>query len=385
MKARRATSDTKRTKPEVELSEPTRTRSGSVAIVGRPNVGKSTLLNAALDLPLAIVSPTPQTTRDTLLGVVHHRVAAEGEEAALAEIALLDTPGLHRPTSALDRTMNRAARVAARDADVVVFVVDVPKLDKPPAKRQPRADAKGGAGDGGGGEVGASKARARPGDRRGPRPITPHPGDRKLLEQLGDGQPTLLVVNKIDRVKDKAQLLGFLEALSQLREFAAIVPISALRQDGVTRVLDEVARLLPEGPHRYGPDELTDKPSRYFAAEYVREQVLLLTRQEVPHATAVTIDRWEIKRSLAVVSATVHVERPGHKKILVGSGGTMLKRIGTQARERLEGLVGHPVHLELFVRVTPHWRDTPSLLSEMGYGDEAEQGAEVHFDSEDPG
>lgn len=380
MKARRATSDTKRAKPEVELGEPTRTRSGTVAIVGRPNVGKSTLLNAALDLPLAIVSPTPQTTRDTLLGVVHHRIAAEGEEGALAEIALLDTPGLHRPTSALDRTMNRAARVAARDADVVVFVVDVPKLDKPPAKREAPGGTKGGAG-----EAGASKARARLGDRRGPRPITPHPGDRKLLEQLGDGQPTLLVVNKIDRVKDKAQLLGFLEALSQLREFAAIVPISALRQDGVTRVLDEVARLLPEGPHRYGPDELTDKPSRYFAAEYVREQVLLLTRQEVPHATAVTIDRWEIKHSLAVVSATVHVERPGHKKILVGSGGTMLKRIGMQARERLEALVGHPVHLELFVRVTPHWRDTPSLLSEMGYGDDTEQGAEVHFDSEDPG
>jgi GTP-binding protein Era len=380
VKARRATSNTKRAKPEVELEGPTRTRSGSVAIVGRPNVGKSTLLNAALELPLAIVSPTPQTTRDTLLGVVHHRIDGDGGEAWLAEIALLDTPGLHRPTSALDRSMNRAARVAARDADVVVFVVDVPKLERAPAKRQAPAGAKPTAG-----EAASSRARTRMGDARGARPITPHPGDRKLLEQLGDGQPSLLVVNKIDRVKDKAQLLGLLEALSQLREFAAIVPISALRQDGVTRVLDEVARLLPEGPHRYGPDELTDKPSRYFASEYVREQVLLLTRQEVPHATAVTIDRWEIKRSLAVVSATVHVERPGHKKILVGSGGSMLRRIGTQARERLEVLVGHPVHLELFVRVTPHWRDTPSLLSEMGYGDEEQQGTEVHTGSEDPG
>jgi GTPase len=383
VKARRAPSDAKRTKPDVELAEPTRTRSGSVAIVGRPNVGKSTLLNAALELPLAIVSPTPQTTRDTLLGVVHHRIDGDGDEAWLAEVALLDTPGLHRPTSALDRSMNRAARVAARDADVVVFVVDVPKIDKPPARRGTPSAAQGAKP--GAVEAATSRTRTRPGDRRGPRPLTPHPGDRKLLEQLGDGQPTLLVVNKVDRVKDKAQLLGFLEALSQLRQFAAVVPISALRQDGVTRVLDEVARLLPEGPHRYGPDELTDKPSRYFAAEYVREQVLLLTRQEVPHATAVTIDRWEIKRSLAIVSATVHVERPGHKKILVGSGGSMLKRIGTQARERLEALVGHPVHLELFVRVTPHWRDTPSLLSEMGYGGEETQGAEVHFDSEDPG
>jgi GTP-binding protein Era len=374
--ARRAPSQAKRPQPAPTTLEPERTRSGSVAIVGRPNVGKSTLLNAALDMPLAIVSPTPQTTRDTLLGVVHHRIETDDERSELCEIALLDTPGLHRPETQLDRTMNRAARVAARDADVVVFVVDVPKLDRPAPKKASRAAGGSGAGE-------PAKGRAERVAK--PRPLLPHPGDRKLLEQLGEGQPTVLVVNKVDRIKDKAVLLGLLEALSKLRSFAAVVPISALRQDGVTRVLDEAARLLPEAPHRFGPDELTDKPSRYFASEYVREQVLLLTRQEVPHATAVTIDRWEVKRSLALVSATIHVERPGHKKILVGAGGAMLKRIGTQARERLEGLVGHAVHLELFVRVTPRWRDTPSLLSEMGYGDDEEKRAEVHYDSEDPG
>jgi GTP-binding protein Era len=304
------------------------TRSGTVAIVGRPNVGKSTFLNAALGVPLAIVSRTPQTTRDALLGVVHRRID-DGDDA---ELLLLDTPGLHKGKDALDRHMNRAARGAARGADVVVFLTDLPR------------------------EGGAA-------------PLRPHAGDVALLADLGEGVPTVLVVNKVDRLRDKSALLPLLEALAKLRPFAAIVPISALEEDGVDRVLVEVAKLLPRAPHRYGPDELTDRPSRFFASEYVREQILLRARQEVPHAVAVSVDAFEEVPGGFRVAATIHVDRPGHKKILVGARGAMLKQIGTEARKRLAALVGQKVHLELFVRVTPGWRERPELLGELGYAE----------------
>jgi GTPase len=293
-------------------------RSGTVAIIGRPNVGKSTLLNAALEHPLAIVSPTPQTTRETLLGVVRH---------GSAELCLLDTPGLHKARSELNRAMNRAARAAAREANVVVFMT----------------------------EPGTPKEGALHADAR----------DASLLADLPAETPVILVVNKVDRVKDKGTLLPLLDELSKLRNFAAIVPTSAKRVDGVERVLREVALLLPEGPHRFGEDEMTDKPTRFFAAEYVREQVLLATKEEVPHATAVTIDAFEETRTGYRISATLHVERPGQKKIIVGKGGEMLKRIGTYARRRIEELTGQKIRLELFVRVTPGWRDSPALLVEM--------------------
>ncbi len=289
-------------------------------------MGKSTLLNAALEQPLAIVTSTPQTTRDTILGVVH---------VGGAEIALLDTPGLHRAESALSRAMNRSARNAAKSADVVVFVTDLPEA----------------SGD----------------TRRGT--LRPHPGDIALLSDLGEGQPTILVLNKVDRVRDKSTLLPLLDALAKVRAFEAIVPISAKKENGVVRVLDEVAKLLPEGEHRFGPDDITDRPTRFFAGEYVREQILLATKEEVPHATAVTIDAFEEKPKVMRIAATIHVERPGQKKILVGAGGAMLKEIGTRARARIEELIGCPVFLELFVRVTPGWRESRPLLDELGYGE----------------
>jgi len=310
-------------------------RSGNVALVGRPNVGKSTILNAALEQPLAIVSPTPQTTRDALLGVVHFQHA---------EIALLDTPGIHRPRTELGRVMNATAREAARHADVVVFVTDVP----------PIREAK----------------PTRTGEERPQRPLSPHPGDLTLLADIGAGTPTVLVINKVDRLKDKSLILPLLEALSKVREFAAIVPISALREDGVVRVLDEVAKLCPEAPWRYGPDELTDKPLRFFAAEYVREQILRATQAEVPHSVAVIIDRFvepASTTSAAHIDATIWVERSGQKRILIGKGGEMLKRVGTRARLRIEELTGHKVNLKLWVRVTPDWRKSTAQLQELGY------------------
>ncbi|WP_438014748.1 GTPase Era [Sorangium sp. So ce315] len=308
-------------------------RSGRVALVGRPNVGKSTLLNAALGHPLAIVSPTPQTTRDAILGVVHH---------GPAEIALLDTPGLHRPRTELGRVMNQAAREAARSADVVVFVAEAPD----PA-RLPR--------------------RVKEGED-GP-PLAPHPGDLTLLADLGSEAPVVFVLNKVDRLRDKALLLPLLDAFSKLREFAAIVPISALREDGVRRVLDEVAKLCPEQDFRFEPDELTDRPTRFFAAEYVREQILRATKAEVPHASAVQIERYvePTGEGALHIDATIHVERPGQKKILIGAGAEQLKRIGTEARLRIEELVGRQVNLKLWVRVTPEWRESLQRLEELGY------------------
>ncbi|WP_170229320.1 GTPase Era [Polyangium fumosum] len=310
-------------------------RSGTVALIGRPNVGKSTLLNAALQQPLSIVSKTPQTTRDALLGVVHH---------GSAELALLDTPGLHRPRTQLGRVMNEAARDAARRADVVVFVTDVSPR---PVKHK---------------EDGTPIA---------PRPLLPHPGDLVLLSDLAPDRPVLLVVNKVDVLRDKRHLLPLLEAYGKVRNFDAVVPVSAQREDGITLVLDEIARFLPEGPFRYGVDDVTDKPARYFAAEYVREQILRATQDEVPHAAAVSIDRYAEPRApgqAVQIDATIHVERQGQKRILIGTAGAMMKRIGIAARERIEELVGGKVVLRLWVAVTPDWRESVPRLEELGYG-----------------
>ena len=300
-------------------------RSGAVAIVGRPNVGKSTLMNAALDQPLAIVSSTPQTTRDELLGVVHYKNV---------EMAFLDTPGLHLPRTELGKRMNASAREATRKADVVLFVAEVP----------------------------LSRSAAA---------LAPHPGDRVLLQGLTTDAPVVLVLNKVDRIRDKSRLLPLIEAFSKLRTFASITPVSLLKNTEVSRILDEVARLCPLGQWRFGDDDITDKPLRYFAREYVREQILRSTQAEVPHASAVSIDKFdETPKGDLSIDATIHVERSGQKKILVGKGAEMLKNIGISARKRLEELAGCKVHMRLWVRVTPTWRMNPSTLDELGYGHE---------------
>ena len=286
--------------------------------MGRPNVGKSTLLNAALGEPLASVSPVPQTTRDRILGIVHR---------PHAEIALLDTPGIHKPHSRLGRTLNRTARLAAGEADVVIFVT----------------------------AVGAGNQRV-------------HPGDRTLLADIGIEVPTLLVVNQIDRVRDKSRLLPLLEELAKLRDFAAVVPVSALRADGVARVLDEVERILPEGPPRFEEDALTDRPTRFFVGELVREPILCSTREEIPHAVAVEVNRFEEQGTTVHIDATIHVEREGQKRILIGRGGEKLKAIGSAARRRIETLVDKKVYLSLWVRVTPDWTQSEQRLAELGYG-----------------
>jgi GTPase len=292
-----------------------RRRCGTVALVGRPNVGKSTLLNAAVGQSLAIVSQVPQTTRNRIVGVVNR----DG-----AEIVLLDTPGIHKPHSSLGRALNRTARAAAAEADVVVYVTV-------------------------------------PGE-------SVHPSDATLLSDVGpEGADVILAVNKVDRLKNKRALLPFIQAMTELRSFAAVVPISALTGDGIDRLLGEAAERLPDGEPRFDAETITDQPVRFFAAELIREQILLLTRDEVPHAVAVRIDMFDETGPTARIAATIDVERDGQKAIVVGHGGAMIKAIGSAARKRIEELVGKRVHLALFVRVTPGWTDSKAALLDLGY------------------
>jgi len=298
-------------------------RSGTAAIVGRSNVGKSTLLNAALQQRIAIVTPTPQTTRDRILGVVRH---------GSAQIALLDTPGMHRPKSRLGRRMNAAARTSLEGADVMVFMTAVPE-----------------------------KPRGEPG---------PHPGDVSLLQDLGKDLPTVLVINKVDLWRDKAALLPLMAELAKVREFQAVVPISALKGDGVDLVLEEVGKLLPKRGAVYDEDFLTDRPMRFFASEFVREQVFLQTGQEVPHSVAVSIDRFEETPEIVHIDATVHCTRAGQKAILIGHKGEKMKQIGTAARQQIEAMIERKVNLKLWVKVSEDWFESQDLMADIGYDPE---------------
>lgn len=311
-------------------------RFGTVALVGRSNVGKSTFLNAALGERLAIVSSLPQTTRDSLLGVAHRPDA---------QIAFIDTPGLHRPRSELGRRMNAAAVDAARSADVVLMMTDVP-----------------------GGESTAEAIER----------------DRPVLALLPEGRPVLLVVNKVDLLKDKSRLLPLLDAYGAQHPFAELLPVSVRNADGVDRVLAAIACRLPEGSAGYDADTLTNRPTTFFVREYVREQILQSARREVPHSVAVSVDAVDEGPRVLVVKATIHVEKEGQLRILVGKGGEQIKRIGTGARLRLEELLGRQVHLELFVRISARWKDVPRQLAELGYDTPASADIDRHF-AEAPG
>jgi GTP-binding protein Era len=301
-------------------------RFGTVTLIGRSNVGKSTFLNTVLGEPLAITSPLPQTTRDVLLGVTQHEDA---------QIAFLDTPGLHQPKSELGRRMNLAALEAARTTNCIVFMTDTRTLTEKSAEVAARVAAQ----------------------------------DRSLIDllpKLGRA-PVVLVINKIDVLRDKRQLIPLIDELQKLTEFASVVPISVRQADGVERVMSEIRGLLPEGPPAYEPDTLTDRPTRFFLCEFIREQVLNQTAREVPHAVAVSVDEIDESEDDFRASATIHVQKQGQRAILVGSGGQVIKSIGIGARKRLGELLGKRVHLRLFVRITPNWKDMPRQLSELGY------------------
>jgi GTP-binding protein Era len=294
-------------------------RFGTVAVVGRSNVGKSTFLNQAVGEHLAIVSPRPQTTRDAVLGIC---------QRPEAQIAFIDTPGLHRPRNELGRRLNLAAREAVRAADALVVMTAAS-----PRAAGTRLDAL----------------------------------ERELVSEVAADQPALVVVNKVDTLRDKSGLLPLLAAWAEALPGKTLIPASMLDSADVERVLGELVQLLPEGSAQFQPDDLTDRPTSFFVREYVREQVLLAARGEVPHAVAVSLDEISEHRSVLVAKATIHVEKVGQRKILVGRGGQSIRDIGQSARQNLETLLGRKVHLELFVRVSPRWREAPRQLAELGY------------------
>ncbi len=290
-----------------------RHRSGFVAIIGRPNVGKSTLLNQVLGQKVAIVTPKPQTTRGRILGI---------KTLPNAQIIFIDTPGLHRPRSLINRRMVEIAERAVADADLLLWVVDA--------------------------TAGITTA------------------DHELAARLvASSRPMCVVLNKIDRLR-RAQLLPLLAALDQLVPGCDVIPVSALEKSNFDELLSHIENVLPEGPRYYEPDTCTDQTERMLVQEVVREKVLLQTRDEVPYAVAVTVDKFEDKNQLAVVSATIHVERASQKGILIGQHGTRIKDIGRAARLELERLLGRRVYLELFVRVQEEWSKREALLKEFG-------------------
>jgi GTP-binding protein Era len=287
--------------------------------MGRPNVGKSTLLNALVGQPLAITSRHPQTTRESVRGVLTGQAA---------QFVFVDTPGIHAPRTRLGKWMNEEARQAARGADAVVLVVEAPRDGDPHPK--------------------------------------PNDADLALASEL-PSVPTILALNKVDRLGDKALLLPVVAAFGEAHRFAATVPISAKRNDGIDRLLDELRAIVPEQPLLRDPDALSDQPERFFVSEFVREQVLRHTRQEVPHGVAVVVERFDSAANPPRIEAVIFVAREAHTKILVGAEGQMLKSIGTAARARIERMLGTRVFLQLRVRVAPDWMNDESRLRELGY------------------
>ncbi|MCK4622375.1 MAG: GTPase Era [Desulfuromonadales bacterium] len=291
-------------------------KSGFVAIVGRPNVGKSTLLNRILGQKIAITSHKPQTTRNRILGIYNF---------AGGQALFVDTPGIHKPKGKLNRYMVDQARGACRSVDLVLFLIEA-------------NDQLGG-------------------------------GDEYILKLLEKNRvPVCLVINKIDLV-DPPSLLRLIDAYAVRFEFKEIVPISAQTGDGVQQLLQAIKPYLPEGPLYYPEDMLTDQPERFIVAEMVREKVMRRISEEIPYGVAVQVDSFAEKpeKNLVVIQATIHVERNSHKKIIVGKGGQMIRTLGQDARKEIERFLGTRVYLELFVRVDKDWSQSERMLRELGY------------------
>jgi GTP-binding protein Era len=295
-------------------------RSGFVSIIGRPNAGKSTLLNALVGEKVAIVTEKPQTTRTRIQGMLNVQ-ARPGRPAA--QIIFIDTPGVHKPDSQLNRKMLQEIHEALESRDLILLIVD------------------------------ATRAFG--------------PADQHVLELVKrTGGPVFLLLNKIDKLH-KETLLPMIEHYSTLHEFAEIIPISATRKKGLDVLVDKIVGMLPNGPRYFPEDQFTDQPERFIAAEIVREKVLLKTSKELPYATAVMIERYEEEDKLTRIAATIYCERDGQKGILIGKGGQKLKEIGTAARLELEALLGKKVFLELFVKVKPDWRQSSAFVEELDW------------------
>ena len=295
-------------------------KSGFVAIVGRPNAGKSTLVNTLVGQKVAIVSPKPQTTRNRIQGILNRDDA---------QIVLFDTPGIHRPDNVLSRMMMDELQFALDGIDILCLIVD-------------------------------STAEFGPGDRFSIEWVRRFHG------------PVFLLLNKVDRIH-KQLLLPLIERYNREFEFAEVFPISALTGEGCLDLVNAWLARLPEAPPHFPVDQFTDQPERFLAAELVREKAILITREEVPHAIAVLIDNFEETEKLTRIRATIYVEREGQKGILIGKGGATIKKIGTQARLELESILGAKIFLELTVSVQPRWRQNPALVRRLDWRRELEQ------------
>ena len=290
-------------------------RSGYVALVGRPNAGKSTLLNRLVGEKIAAVSNKPQTTRHRIQGIV---TRDEGQ------IVFVDTPGVHKPGHLLNRRMMAAVNDAILSVDLLVLMRDAS--------------------------------------------VSTGNGDRFVLDLVKNAQkPAVLVLNKIDKIKDKTQLLPLIEFYSKEYDFAEIVPVSALKGDAIDNLLAQIVKHLPQGEPIFGEDEMTDQSMRTIASEMVREKILASTGEEIPYVTAVVTEKYdEGEEGVTRIYCAIYVERPSQKAIVIGKGGAKLKKIGTEARVELENLLGTKVYLQLFVKVVEDWRNRARDLDEMG-------------------
>ena len=295
-------------------------RSGFISIIGRPNAGKSTLLNALVGEKLAIVTRKPQTTRNRIQGIVN--VEKKGKRPA-GQLVLIDTPGVHKPINSLNRRMMKEVYDALEGCDLLLVIVDATgKFDA---------------------------------------------GDEFVLKLAKKTNvPIILLLNKIDLIP-KERLLPLIAQYKELHEFVDVIPISALKEKGLDTLLDVIVKALPEGPHYFPKDQITDQPERFLVAELIREQVLQYTSQEVPHATTVLIDKYEEGAKLTRIAATIYCEREGQKAILIGKQGANLKKIGTNARLQIERLLATKVFLELFVKVRAGWRDSRAFVEETDW------------------
>jgi GTP-binding protein Era len=289
--------------------------SGFVSLIGLPNAGKSTLLNALVGQKVAIVADKPQTTRTSIQGVV---------TLPDAQIMFVDTPGIHKADSPLNKRLMDTVRGALEERDLLLFVVD--------ATRKFSED-----------------------------------DTRAIALARKPGSPVVLVLNKVDLLRDKATLLSLIEQYKAVFEFAEYVPVSAIKEQGLDDLRKTILKYMPEGPRYFPEDYVTDQPERFLAAELVREKVLLETRQEVPHSVAVTVDRWEESPEITRIYATIRVEREGQKGIVIGQGASMLKKIGTLARQEMERLFGGKIYLDLHVRVEPGWREKRTFLNALDW------------------
>ena len=325
-------------------------RSGFVSIIGRPNAGKSTLLNALTGEKVAIVTAKPQTTRTRIQGVVE--VPARKGKHPAAQIVFVDTPGVHKPNTQLDRRMMQEVHDALEQRDIVLLMLDATRelrLPEEPAKES------------------AAKARSGVSSE-----------DKFALELIRKLDcPVFLIINKIDLV-EREKLLPLIARLSALHDFAAVVPISARKRDGLERLITELVKRLPEGQRYYPSEQYTDQPERFLVAELIRERILMETGEEVPYASAVVIERYEEppadakprkdgKLPVTSIAAAIYCERAGQKAILIGKGGAKLKAIGASARKEIESLLGTRVFLELHVIVEENWRESRGFVESLDW------------------